>query len=99
VVTTPVSEEVLYRGLLVAWLRRLGWNDFTILVFGSLIFAANHIIPLGLVWAAAMILLGVVLFSLRLRYESLSAPWLAHALFNARLTLSYPLMAWFALAF
>lgn len=30
VVTTPVSEEILYRGLLVAWLRRHGWKDFTI---------------------------------------------------------------------
>lgn len=99
VVTTPVSEEVLYRGLLVAWLRRLGWKDFNILVLGSLIFAANHIIPLGLVWGAAMILLGVVTYTLRLRYESLSPAWLAHILFNAQLTLSYPLIAWFALAF
>jgi membrane protease YdiL (CAAX protease family) len=73
VVTTPVSEEVLYRGLLVTWLRRHGWKDFNILVLGSLIFAANHIIPLGFVWGAAMILLGVT-YALRLRYESLSLP-------------------------
>jgi membrane protease YdiL (CAAX protease family) len=99
VVTTPVSEEVLYRGLLAAWLRRLGWKDFSILVLGSLIFAANHVIPLGLVWGVAMILLGAVTYALRLRYESLSPAWLAHILFNAQLTLSYPLIAWFALAF
>lgn len=96
VVTTPVSEEILYRGLLVAWLRRIGWRDFTILLLGSLIFAANHIIPLGLVWGVAMVLLGVILFALRLRYESLSPAWLAHTLFNAQLTLSYPLIAWLA---
>jgi membrane protease YdiL (CAAX protease family) len=94
VVTTPVSEEVLYRGLLVAWLRRLGWKDFNISVVGSLIFAANHILPLGLVWAAAMILLGAVTYALRLRYNSLSPGWLSHTLFNAQLTLSYPLIAW-----
>jgi membrane protease YdiL (CAAX protease family) len=99
VVTTPLSEEILYRGLLVAWLRRLGWKDITILLLGSLIFGANHIIPLGFVWGLAMVLVGVVLFVLRLRYESLSPAWLAHALFNAQLTLSYPLIAWFALAF
>jgi membrane protease YdiL (CAAX protease family) len=97
--TTPVSEEVLYRGVLVAWLRRLGWKDFNILVLGSQIFAANHIIPLGFVWGVAMILLGVVTYALRLRYESLSPAWLAHTLFNGQLTLSYPLIAWFALAF
>jgi membrane protease YdiL (CAAX protease family) len=99
VVTTPLSEEILYRGLLVAWLRRLGWRDITILLLGSLIFGANHIIPLGFVWGLAMVLVGVVLFVLRLRYESLSPAWLAHALFNAQLTLSYPLIAWLALAF
>jgi membrane protease YdiL (CAAX protease family) len=99
VATTPLSEEILYRGLLVAWLRRLGWRDITILLLGSLIFGANHIIPLGFVWGFAMVLLGVVLFVLRLRFESLSPAWLAHALFNAQLTLSYPLIAWLALAF
>jgi len=93
VVTTPVSEEILYRGLLVAWLRRAGWRDVTILLVGSLIFAANHIVPTGVVWAAAMLVLGVTLFALRLRYQSLSPAWLAHALFNAQLTLFYPLIA------
>jgi hypothetical protein len=72
VFTTPVSEEVLYRGVLVAWLRRLSWKDSNILVLGSLIFAANHIIPLGWVWGVAIILLGVVTYALRLRYDSLS---------------------------
>jgi membrane protease YdiL (CAAX protease family) len=94
VVTTPVTEEILYRGLLVSWLRRLGWQDCKILAFGTLVFAANHIIPLGLVWAVAMILLGLVTYALRLRFESLSPAWLAHALFNAQLTLSDPLIAW-----
>jgi len=94
VVTAPVSEEVLYRGLLVAWLRRVGWRDSIILLVGSLIFGANHIIPVGFVWGVAMVGLGAILFALRLRYESLSPAWLAHALFNAQLTLSYPLIAW-----
>ena len=77
-----------------AWLE-----NFTILLLGSPIFAANHILPLGFVWGLAMVLLGVVLFVLRLRYESLTPAWLAHALFNAKLTLSCPLIAWLALAF
>jgi membrane protease YdiL (CAAX protease family) len=93
VVTTPLCEEILYRGLLVAWLRRIGWGDRAILLMGSLIFGANHIIPLGLVWGVAMaIVLGAVLFALRLRYESLTPAWLAHFLFNAQPFLIYPLL-------
>ena len=99
VVTAPVSEEILYRGLLVAWLRRVGWRDSIILIVGSLIFGANHIIPVGFVWGIAMVGLGAILFALRLRYESLTPAWLAHALFNAQLTLSYPLIGWLVPAF
>jgi membrane protease YdiL (CAAX protease family) len=94
VVTTPLTEEILYRGLLVSWLRRNGWQSSSILAFGTVIFAGNHIIPLGLVWGAAMILLGLVTYTLRLRSESLSPSWLAHTLFNGHLTLSYPLIGW-----
>jgi len=99
VVTAPVSEEVLYRGLLVAWLRRVGWRVSIILLVGSLIFGANHIIPVGFVWGVAMVGLGAILFALRLRYASLTPAWLAHALFNAQLTLSYPLIDWLVPAF
>lgn len=94
VITTPICEEILYRGLLVAWLRRCHWSGLSILSFGSLLFAANHLLPLGFVWSVAMLLLGVMTNMLRLRYESLSPAWLAHALFNAQLTLPYPLAAW-----
>jgi membrane protease YdiL (CAAX protease family) len=96
VVTTPVSEEILYRGLLVAWLRRVGWSDSAILLVGSLIFGANHFIPLGFVWSAAMVALGAILYALRLRYDSLAPAWLAHVLFNAQPILLYPLIAWLA---
>jgi membrane protease YdiL (CAAX protease family) len=93
VVTTPLCEEILYRGLLVTWLRRVGWRDPAILLMGSLLFGANHIIPLGLVWGAAMaVVLGAILFALRLRYESLTPAWLAHFLFNAQPFLIYPLL-------
>ncbi|MCK1453541.1 CPBP family intramembrane metalloprotease [Bradyrhizobium sp. 35] len=53
--TTPLTEEILYFGLLVSCLGRNGWQNSSILAFGTVIFAANHIIPLGLVWGAAMI--------------------------------------------
>jgi membrane protease YdiL (CAAX protease family) len=95
-VTAPVCEEILYRGLLVAWLRRVGWRELTIWLAGSLIFGANHLIPLGLVWSAVMVVFGSVLFAIRLRYDSLSPGWIVHFLFNAQPFLIYPLIAWLA---
>ena len=96
VVTAPVCEEILYRGLLVAWLRRAGWNDPAIWLAGSLIFGANHWIPLGFVWSVAMVGLGAILFAIRLRYDSLTPAWLAHLLFNAQPFLIVPLISWLA---
>jgi hypothetical protein len=89
VATTPVCEEILYRGLLVVWLRRAGWSDSAIWPVGSLIFGANHAIPLGLVWAVVMVGLGAILFAIRLRHASLTPAWLAHFLFNAQPLLIY----------
>jgi membrane protease YdiL (CAAX protease family) len=84
VVTAPLCEEILYRGLLVAWLRRVGWSDQSIWLAGSLIFGANHLIPLGLNWSAVMVVFGAILFAIRLRYNSLTPAWLTHFLFNAQ---------------
>ena len=95
VVTTPVSEEVLFRGLLVAWLRGIGWKDSTIWLAGTLLFAANHW-PLGFAWSVGVVVLGAVLFAIRLQHNSLSPAWLAHVLFNAQPFLTYPLIAWLA---
>jgi membrane protease YdiL (CAAX protease family) len=94
VVTTPVGEEILYRGLLVAWLRRVGWRASAIWLVGSLIFGANHLIPLGYVWSAVMVVFGAILFALR--YESLAPAWLAHFLFNAQPFLILSLITWLA---
>lgn len=96
VVTAPLCEEILYRGLLVAWLRRRGWRDPAILVAGSLMFGANHLIPLGLAWSLVMIGFGAMLFALRLRFHSLTPGWLAHLLFNAQPLLVLPLIVRFA---
>jgi membrane protease YdiL (CAAX protease family) len=96
VVTTPVSEEILYRGLLVVWLRRVGWRDPVILLVGSLIFGANHVLPLGFAFGAVMVAVGSIWFALRLRYDSLSPAWLSHFLFNAQPFLILPLIIWLA---
>jgi len=92
VITAPLCEEILYRGLLVAWLRRVGWSGFAVWLVGSLVFGANHFIPLGVVWSVVMVGLGAMLFAIRLQYGSLTPAWLAHVLFNAQPILTLPLI-------
>ena len=96
IMTAPLCEEILYRGLLVAWLRHIGWRDPAIWLIGSLIFGFNHAIPLGLVWAIVMVTFGAILYAIRLCADSLSPAWLTHFLFNAQPLVIYPLLAWFA---
>lgn len=96
VITSPLCEEILYRGLLVAWLRRTGWHDAAIWLVGSLLFGANHIIPFSLVWSVVVTAFGAILFALRLRYDSLTPAWLTHLLFNAQPFLILPLINMFA---
>jgi membrane protease YdiL (CAAX protease family) len=76
---------------------RAGWGDPMVLLAGSLLFGANHFIPLGFVWGLAMVCFGAILFGLRLRYESLSPGWLTHILFNSQPFLTYPLISSIAL--
>jgi membrane protease YdiL (CAAX protease family) len=96
VISSPFIEETLYRGLLVDWLRRVGWSAPAIWLAGSVLFGANHVLPLGFVWGIVMTGLGAILFSLRLRYESLTPAWLAHVLFNAQPFIALPLINWLA---
>lgn len=95
VVTAPVCEEILYRGLLVAWFGRVGWRTPVIWLVGSLIFGASHLLFTGFVWSAVMVLFGAMLFGLRLWRRSLTPGWLAHFLFNAQLVI-HPLISWLA---
>lgn len=95
VVTAPVCEEILYRGLLVAWFDRVDWPAPVIWLVGSLLFGASHLLVTGLVWSAAMVLFGAMLFGLRLWRRSLTPGWLAHFLFNAQLVI-HPLISWLA---
>jgi membrane protease YdiL (CAAX protease family) len=77
-VVTPLSEELLFRGLLRrAWLEGVGsrW-----LVFGpALLFAAAHMNPWQL---PQLFLLGLALGLLRERSHSLGPPILLHAAVN-----------------
>jgi membrane protease YdiL (CAAX protease family) len=94
-VTAAICEDVLYRGLLVAWFSRVGWRTPVIWLVGSLLFGASHLLFTGFVWSAAMVLFGAMLFGLRLWRHSLTPGLLAHFLFNAQLVI-HPLISWLA---
>ncbi len=93
VATAPICEEILYRGLLVARLRRVGWPTAAIWLIGSLVFGGAHLIYLGYVWSIVMVPFGAMLFGLRLWRRSLTPGWIVHFLFNAQPLLAIPLIS------
>ena len=79
IVLAPASEELLFRGLLYPWIKRLGLPRLA-LWSSALLFATMH---LNLVSFVPLTLLAVVLTLLYERTGNLLAPMTAHALFNA----------------
>lgn len=78
----PLSEELFFRGVLLQALWRRAGGPWRAIATSAALFAAIHfpqpqtVLPL--------FTLGLILGYLRLRYRSLAACVLAHALFNAR---------------
>jgi len=82
VVATPIAEELLFRGLLLQTLWRYLGHAWLAIVLSGLAFGLIHheqpqdVLPL--------VTMGVILGYVRVRYRSLPACALIHALFNAR---------------
>lgn len=77
-VVGPVAEEVLFRGFVHNALERILGVRLA-LVLGAALFGLLH----GLPFALPLALLGLLFGWLRVRYGSLAAPALAHALHNS----------------
>ena len=92
VLTAPFAEEVLFRGLLVAWLRRLAWPLWAICLIGSFLFACIHLSFFGLAWSVMAFFFGALLFAIRFWRRSLTPCWLIHLLFNARYVIIVPML-------
>ncbi len=79
VVMAPLVEEIFYRGLLMGALRdRL--PDTASIVLSGVIFAAVHFQPLQF---PGLLVFGLILGYLRVRYDRLGPAWAAHLAFNA----------------
>lgn len=79
IVAVPVAEEVLFRGVLYAWLRQCGWVGLAWLA-SALLFALVH---MNLLAFLPLLAVAVALTWLYERTGNLQAPILAHAVFNA----------------
>lgn len=79
IVAVPVAEEVLFRGVLYAWLRQCGWIGLAWFA-SALLFALVH---MNLLAFLPLLAVALTLTWLYERTGNLHAPILAHAVFNA----------------
>lgn len=88
VLVAPLAEEVFFRGLLLPALLRHMANAWWPILISAVGFGFIHAQPQDV---APLIALGVAFGYVRVRYNSLSACILMHALFNAR-TMAFALL-------
>ncbi|HEX9643145.1 MAG TPA: CPBP family intramembrane glutamic endopeptidase [Acidimicrobiia bacterium] len=80
-VVTPVAEEVIFRGVLLAWLtRRIG--GLWAVVASSAVFSVVHYEPGAVLQLVALFPFAVVLAAVALRRGNLGMPIMMHAGFN-----------------
>jgi membrane protease YdiL (CAAX protease family) len=87
ILLAPVAEEMLFRGLLYAWIRQIGFPRLA-LVLTAGIFAFVHF---NLATFLPLFVLAVILAVLYERTGNLLAPIAAHSTFNA---LNFLLLLW-----
>ncbi len=79
VIMAPLVEELFYRGLFMGALRQR-LSDTMSIVLSGIVFAAVHFQPLQF---PGLLVFGLILGYLRVRYDRLGPAWAAHLSFNA----------------
>jgi hypothetical protein len=101
VLTRPLAEEFVFRGILQGEALRLTTRDGRALRAGpvswanvlvTLVFVAVHLLAQPLIWALAVAVPSLVFGHLRERFASVWPPVLVHAIYNA----GFGLAAWLA---
>jgi len=82
VVLAPVTEEILYRGLVLGALRSRGLGSVSAAVLMTALFALMHLPNFGVGGTIFVSVWGLLPAALRLRYENLSGAVLMHVLNN-----------------
>jgi membrane protease YdiL (CAAX protease family) len=92
IVTAPLCEEILFRGLAVASLQARGWPAWAAALASCVAFAAIHVPRFGLGLAIFILPWSGILMVLRLWRRSLTPCWMMHALNNVIAYLVIPLV-------
>jgi membrane protease YdiL (CAAX protease family) len=82
IVTAPLCEEILFRGLAVACLRARRWPASAIVFASSTAFAAIHLPYFGVALALFILMWSAMICSIRLWRRNLTPGWMIHVLNN-----------------
>jgi CAAX protease family protein len=91
-VSAPFCEEVLFRGLAVAYLRARHWPAWAIGVAVTLGFAAIHFPYFGMGGVSLIVLWGGMLVAIRLWRDQLTPGWMIHVSNNIVAFVVIPLL-------
>lgn len=80
---TAVFEELLYRGILWGYLRKIGWQEKYIWIFQGVLFTLAHIINRSIFNILFILLLSLVYGFTVWRTRSISSSIIAHAIYNS----------------
>jgi membrane protease YdiL (CAAX protease family) len=92
VIVGTFGEEVLFRGLGIAYLRSLRWPSWAVWLTMTLAFAAIHVPTFGVAGAFFVLFWGAMVTAIRLWRGSLSPGWIVHILNNATAYILLPLL-------
>ena len=92
VFAAPFCEEVLFRGLGVAYLRARAWPSWSIIAAMSLAFAAIHLPQFVTAGALFILFWGAMVTAIRLWTDSLTPGLLVHLFNNAAAYILIPLL-------
>lgn len=82
VVLAPITEEILYRGLVLETLTSRGFGPAIATVLMTVLFALIHLPNFGVAGTLFISVWGMLPAALRLKYENLSGAVLMHAMNN-----------------
>jgi membrane protease YdiL (CAAX protease family) len=94
VVTAPLCEEILFRGLAVEYLRAQHAPFWLIVLLPCVAFAAIHLPYFGLGGAMFILPWSLTVMAIRLWRDSLTPGWILHVLNNIFAYLVVPLLSW-----
>jgi membrane protease YdiL (CAAX protease family) len=92
VLTAPLAEEVLFRGLAVAYLQARRWPTWAIGVVCCIAFAAIHLPYFGVAGATLILFWGGMVVAIRLWRGNLMPGWILHIVNNVVAYIAIPLL-------